>query len=78
MTEIEFDPKEAQSRRKELIDEVVRTRNNVTRILNTDVIEYYRNAPDSTSKQDHEEERMRVYVRKAIDELNDLVNGKLR
>ena len=67
-----FDKDAAAQRHNEIIKEVERIRDGITR----DVINYYYNDPTSEDEEKSKREGMRKYLKIASDEIYNLFNGK--
>jgi hypothetical protein len=68
-----FDKDLAAQRHNEIISEVERIRDGLTR----DVINYYYNDPVSEEEEKAKHDGMRKYLKIASDEIYNLLNGKL-
>lgn len=68
-----FNRDAAAQRHNEIISEVERIRNGLTR----DVINYYYSDPVTEDEETAKREGIRKYLRVASDEINSLLNGKL-
>ncbi len=68
-----FDKEAAARRHNEIIAEVERIRDGLTR----DVINYYYSDPTSEDEERAKREGMRKYLKIASDEIYNLLNGKL-